>query len=266
MNRIKIIIIILTFFISNFIFGQLEPGAKQISLSHADVAITNDVFSLFTNPAGLSKIKEMQFGVFYSPSPFGLKVLRNMNIAFNKTTNIGSFAIGLFNYGFKLYHENEFYIGYGNNYDEKFYFGFSTYYEAIIIENYGSKNFLNISIGGTYLLTEKLSLGFVLKNLLQNKDYSPHSTTFRSGISYKIFKNSFIHFSVFKEINFPISFSSGIEYDIIKYLSLRFGIQNVPSTFSAGIGINYSIFKIDYAINKHQELGLTHQFGMLINF
>ena len=36
-------------------YGQFNPGARQISLSNSDVALSNDVFAVFNNPAGLSQ-------------------------------------------------------------------------------------------------------------------------------------------------------------------------------------------------------------------
>ncbi len=42
--------------------------------------------------------------------------------------------------------------------------------------------------------------------------------------------------------------------------------MNNPSSFSAGIGINYSIFEVDYAVFNHQDLGYTHQIGITILF
>ena len=58
----------------------------------------------------------------------------------------------------------------------------------------------------------------------------------------------------------------GIDYEVIRYLNLRIGAMNEPSSFSAGIGINYSIFEIDYALFNHQDLGFTHQFGITLQF
>ncbi|MFZ1292072.1 MAG: hypothetical protein WAR79_18385 [Melioribacteraceae bacterium] len=267
MNRFNIVIVIsLLFYFNQKLSGQLQPGAKQIALSHSDVANPNDVFSIFTNPAGLTQIKKTQFGIFYSPSPFGIKELANGFLAFNQPTNLGSFSIGAMNYGFELFKENRIYFGYSNNFSDQFLFGISVFYQIIKIENYGNTNFLNFSLGSIFLLNQDLSIGFSIHNPLRNKNYSSLTTNFRTGITYNILDNAKIHFAAFKEINFPISFSSGIEYDIIKLLSLRFGIQNNPNNFSGGLGINYSFFQIDYAINSHIDLGLTHQIGIILNF
>ncbi|MBK7106820.1 MAG: hypothetical protein IPH62_16215 [Ignavibacteriae bacterium] len=267
MNRIKILLIIVIIFpFTKIIYAQLQPGAKQISLSHSDVANANDVFSLFSNPAGLSQINKTQIGFFYSPSPFGIKELANGFLSINQPTNLGSFSIGAMNYGFELFKENRIYLGYSNNFGNQFLFGINAFYQILKIQNYGNTNFFNFSLGSIFLVDDNFSIGFTLHNILRNKNYSSLTTNFRTGITYKILDNAKIHLSAFKEINFPISVSSGIEYNIIKYFSIRLGIQNNPNNFSGGFGINYSYFNIDYAINNHPDLGLTHQVGIIINY
>ena len=69
-----------------------------------------------------------------------------------------------------------------------------------------------------------------------------------------------------KEVENNASLRVGIDYEIIKYLNIRIGAMNEPSSFSAGIGINYSIFEIDYALFNHQDLGFTHQLGVTLQF
>ena len=75
------------------VFSQYNPGAKQISLSNSDVALSDDVFSLFNNPAGLSQMNWREIGIYYSPAPFGLSELSNGFVAYHQPTSIGSFAL-----------------------------------------------------------------------------------------------------------------------------------------------------------------------------
>jgi hypothetical protein len=69
-----------------------------------------------------------------------------------------------------------------------------------------------------------------------------------------------------KDIRYNYSLQFGIEYNLIEYISLRSGFSNEPSRYSAGIGINYSYFSLDYAFFTHTDLGLTHQVGLIISF
>ncbi|MBP9120932.1 MAG: hypothetical protein KBF59_08700, partial [Ignavibacterium sp.] len=89
---------------------------------------------------------------------------------------------------------------------------------------------------------------------------------FNTGLSYDVADELTLNFAVDKDIKYKASFQFGINYDIIEYLSLRTGFSNEPSKYSAGIGINYSMFSLDYAMYTHNDLGLTHQAGIIISF
>ncbi|MDP2362759.1 MAG: hypothetical protein Q8M94_03205, partial [Ignavibacteria bacterium] len=121
MKLFHTIIIICTITLSAY--SQYNPGAKQISLSNSDVALSNDVFSLFNNPAGLSQMNWREVGVYYSPAPFGLTELANGYVAYHEPTSIGSFAIGGMSYGFDLYRESKISLGYSYNYLNKLFAG-----------------------------------------------------------------------------------------------------------------------------------------------
>ncbi len=256
------------FFSFHFIiYAQTSAGAKQIALSNSDVALSKNVFYLFNNPSGLAKLKQREFGIFYSPSPFGVKELATGYFAYNEPTSFGNFTLGFMTYGFKLYKENQFQIGYAYNLKSNIHLGTAVYYKSVIIERYGSGGTFNISLGGIYDLTKFLSIGFVIKNPLRFVDKqirSPLEYTF--GTSYEVINKTYLLLAIQKELDFPFSFRFGIEYPVIKYFTLRFGVMNEPKIYSAGIGINYSYFKLDYAVTMHQELGLTHQVGIIVNF
>ena len=83
----------LVFLISANILSQYSPGAKQISLANSDVALSNDVFTIFSNPAGLAQLNWREVGVYYSPAPFGLSELANGYVAYHEPFEFGSITI-----------------------------------------------------------------------------------------------------------------------------------------------------------------------------
>ena len=260
-----IILFLLTFYFVGY--SQSSAGAKQIALSNSDVAISNDVFSIFNNPSGLAGLSQREFGLFYSPSPFGLQELATGYAAYNEPTNFGNFGFGFMTYGFDLYKENKFQLAYANKIVTNISFGVSIFYKTVSIKKYGSTGVFNISLGGIYNLTNNFSLGFSLQNpfrFLESKIQQPIEYNF--GISYQIIKKTFINLALQKELDFPFSLRFGIEYPVVQYFTLRFGIQNEPNIYSAGLGINYSHFSLDYAVTFHQVLGLTHQVGLIFHF
>ena len=267
MKLILTIIIICSLTLSAY--SQYNPGAKQISLSNSDVALSNDVFSIFNNPAGLAQMNWREVGVYYSPAPFGLSELANGFVAYHEPTSIGSFAIGGMSYGFDLYRESKFSLGYSYNYLNKFFAGVTINYQTVSIQNYGNDVALFFNIGGLAYVSNILRLGFSIQNINRasfGDDDDQIPMIFNTGFSYDVVDELTLNFAVEKDIKYKASFQFGINYDIIEYLSLRTGFSNEPSKYSAGIGINYSMFSLDYAMYTHNDLGLTHQAGIIISF
>jgi len=263
----KIIFILFVFYLKSY--AQIKPGAKQIALSHSDVALSNDVYALFNNPAGLSQQNWREFSIYYSPSPFGLSDLSNSSAVYHEPTYFGSFAIGFSNYGFDLYKENNFFLSYSSNILTNFYIGATLSYRNLSIKNYGSENSFTILLGGITYLTQNLRIGFAIDNITYatiGKNDNQIPTIFNLGLCYTLLGKMIITTAIEKEVENNASLRVGIDYEIIKYLNIRIGAMNEPSSFSAGIGINYSIFEIDYALFNHQDLGFTHQLGVTLQF
>lgn len=251
------------------VLAQYKPGAKQIAISNSDVALSDDVFSVFNNPAGLAQLNWREIGVYYSPAPFGITEMANGYIAYHEPTSFGSFALGGMTYGFELFRESSVKLSYAYNFENKFFGGLSLNYHNFSIQNYGSKGVFYLDAGGLTYLSSYLRLGFLVQNinrasLADIDDQIP--TILNAGISYNMLDLLSISFSVEKDVRYNPSIQFGVDYEIIEYLSLRSGFSNQPSRYSAGIGINYSIFSLDYAFFTHQDLGLTHQAGIIVSF
>ena len=266
-KRVTLIIVPILLFTNTF--AQIEPGARQISLSHSDVALSNDVFSVFNNPSGLSQINWREVGIYYSPAPFGLTELANGYVAYLEPFDFGSVAIGGMTYGFDLYRESRIILGYSYNYDNKFFAGVAVNVHTFSIQNYGNTSAVYFNFGGLAYITNQIRWGFSITNLnrasIGNED-DQIPMIFSTGFSYDLLNTLSLNLGINKDIRYKPSVRFGIEYDIIKYLSLRAGFQNEPSQYSAGIGINYLIVNLDYALFTHQDLGLTHQAGIIISF
>ena len=250
-------------------FPQMNPGAKQISLSHSDVALSNDVFAIFNNPAGLAQMNWREAGIYYSPAPFGLTELSNGYIAYNEPLSTGAVSFGAMTYGFELYRESKIIAGFSYNYLNKFFAGIALNYHSVSIRNYGNANVLYINIGGLAYLTKDIRWGFSFHNLNRatlgdEKDQVP--VVFNSGFSFNVIENLSMNAAIEKELIQNPSILFGIDYEVMKYISIRTGFQNEPSMFTAGVGINYSYFSLDYAVFSHPDLGFTHQAGIIISF
>ena len=249
--------------------AQIVAGAKQISISNSGAALSNDVFAIFNNPAGLAQMNWREAGIYYSPAPFGFKELANGFIAYNEPLSFGSLSFGAMTYGFELYKENKILLGYSHNFLNRFFLGIAANYHSISIKGYGQKSVLYLNVGGLTYITSDIRWGFFIYNInrasfVDEDDQIP--VTFNSGFSYNLIPELSLNFALEKDIRYNASLKFGIDYYIIEYLSIRTGFSNEPSSYSAGIGINYSLVSLDYAVYNHPDLGLTHQAGIIISF
>jgi hypothetical protein len=248
---------------------QFDPGAKEIAISNSDVALSNDVFAVFNNPAGLSQLKWREIGIFYSPSPFGLKQLANGYAAYNEPFSFGSVTIGGMSYGFNLYKESKLVLSFSRNFGERFLAGIAITYHTFSIKNYGSASAFYLNAGGLVYLTKKLRWGFYVTNINRatvSASDNQIPMILSTGFSYNVIDNMSLNFSFEKDVQYDPELHFGIDYQIIDNLSLRSGFSTNPSDFSAGVGLNFSYFELNYAFVKHPDLGLTHQAGIIITF
>lgn len=265
MIKFLILFCIFSFTTSSFVYTQSSPGAKHSALSYSDEADESDIFSLFSNPSNLSLIKKRQIGFFYSPFPYGIKELASGHFVYNESLPFGNLAVGAMIYGFELYSENRVVFGYSAELSDHFIFGISTFYHHVKIKGYGNDGTYNINMGGRIKLHSKLLLGFSLHNPIRFANSEIELPLyFNMGISFRPIAKTSIYFAFMKEINFPFSYRAGIEYPLIDFLYLRVGAQNNPNSYSGGFGIQYSFFQLNYSIQSHIDLGLTHQADLIL--
>lgn len=263
----KILIILL--FSYSFSSAQLSPGAKDIALSNSTIALANDVFSLFSNPSGLAQMTWREIGIYYSPSPFGMNELSNAFGAYHEPTGFGSFGVGFMTYGFDLYRQNKVAVSYANRFEDFILIGITAQYHTLSISKYGNTSYLTLLLGTLIYINPDLRFGFTIDNLLRNsisEEDNQIPVIYGTGMSYDILINLTLNLTLRKDLDNEAALSFGIDFRIIDYLNLRFGFQNQPSTFSAGVGINYLKFELDYAVFNHLDMGLTHQIGLIIHF
>ncbi|MGK9477319.1 hypothetical protein [Melioribacter sp. OK-6-Me] len=248
-------------------FGQSDAGARRTALNSSDIISCNDPFAIFYNPASAASCKSAQIGFFYSPSPFEMKELSTFYAAFIQPTSIASFSLGFMKYGFELYSVKQIQAGIAFNFYESFSAGINFSMQNLFIENYGTRNFFFADAGLTVKLNEKISTGIFVKNITRtsiDNFENQFPTIFNAGIYYKIIDEINLYASARKELGYKIALQYGIEFSIVEYLNLRAGMSDFPETYSGGVGINYKSFEFGYSINSHFELGLSHQFEIII--
>ncbi len=253
--------------ISCLSYAQILPGGKQIALSHSDIAKSDDVFSIFSNPGGLARIKSIEVGAYYSPSPFGLDELQTSYVGCTVPTNFGVGGIGFMHYGYELYSINEVHAAFGRQYGSKLYYGLSLNYHHVSIENYGSASAILINAGFVSMLSEDISWGSAILNINQGRLGESNETLpslYTTGFSWNPFNSCYLFLSLQKETGIQPSVNFGYSYSPIDNITLLSGYSTNPAVFSAGFSISYNFLEFDYAMTHHGELGYSHQISLIV--
>lgn len=249
-------------------FEQRDAGARAVALGGAYVGIANDGWSIFYNAAGLSKVVFPEAAVFYSPQPFGTPELRHIVFVLAYPTGIGTLGAFGRRFGFELYSETSFGIGYATEVGGLFV-GANVSYHTVTIERYGNDGALGVEIGVLVPLFRTIQWGIAAANINApriGRDGEKLPQTFTTGISYQPVPSLAFVLDYEKEIGFSGTPKFGSEYRVIDEVALRAGFVDEPTLYTLGIGVRYSFFEVDYGVTIHRELGLTHQASVTLRW
>lgn len=266
------LIILILIFLANVSFAQFENtdvGARAVSLSGAYTSISDNSLAIFYNPSGLGQLKYRELSAFYSPAPFGLKELSTAAFTYAEPFSFGTFGLGIKSYGYELYRETNILLAYGSNYKNKIYYGVNLNYYNLNIQNYNSASSFGLDFGTMAYITGFLKWGFFGKNITGSTigtSKEKIAQVYRTGFTLHPRQDLNFILEAEKDVKYPLSVRAGMEYSLYDYIDLRAGIGTEPSTYSFGLGLNYNLFSLDYAIYNSPDLGLTHQGTVSVNF
>lgn len=250
-------------------FENTDLGARAVGLNGAFTSVSDNSLSIFYNPSGLGQMKYRDFSVFYNPAPFGLTELSTAAFTYAEPLKYGTIGAGLRTYGFDLYRETNILLSYGNDYKKRIFYGANFNFYNLNIQNYGSASSIGIDIGAMAYINKFLRWGFFGKNITGStigESKEKIAQIYRTGINYKPLNEVNLILEAEKDVKYPVSLRGGFEYLLFDYVDLRIGVGNEPTSFTGGVGINYDIFQLDYALYKSQDLGITHQGSLTVNF
>ncbi|MCS7227392.1 MAG: helix-hairpin-helix domain-containing protein [Endomicrobia bacterium] len=277
-------VILFTIFTASYaytLFEHKEIFADAGGLCGAFTAETESPSVIYYNPAGLFDIPKLGFYFSYT-NLYSLPQLQNNTLSLCADLEfLGKVGLLYNNFGFELYKENFLSLSYANGFSEKISFGLSLKLLALEIKHYGDKFLTSADFGVLSKPTQKLLLGFVVKNI--NIPYiSPQEKVYHTLVAaaqYRALEEVYTYFDIVKPTNEKIFARIGEEIKL-KVLRdaifiLRAGIESVsdnkPAKYSVGFGVNYllqknSMLTIDYSYIYHTVLGGQHIASVAVNF
>jgi len=252
-----------------------DPGQsiRARGMAGAFVAVADDVSAAALNPAGLFQVQSYQFAGGYRLLYGGAGVnLHSASAGFSMP--IGKFGVaslGFVESGFSLNSERTLRLSHGIKLADGLALGYGLTGYNLYQKGVGSGYAFGLDLAMFTRVYRSWTLGFIAQNLNQprmglgEQGQMPRRLAFGVGFS----PNPGIHSAVDieKEPGKSTRVRVGQELRIVQdHLTLRCGVQTEPVSFAFGLRAGVKVASLDYALNTHPQLGLSHSFGVNLEF
>lgn len=249
------------------LYSQNSMGAKMISMGQAGVALPGSEWSLFSNSALLPT--QQNNISFYRFRYVGIAEITDLAMVANLQTRFGSAGLGIHHYGFNLFSENRYLIGFKSSV-QMFHYGVTaSYYHVSQGGDYGSAGAIGIDIGIAAELMDGLWIGAGATNLNYptfGKSDEALPRALSMGFSYHLTEKSIISMEALKDVMFPLSLRSGLQVELISSFFARAGFTTNPETYSLGFGFESDRWSVNVGVQQHNPLGLSPALDLGIRF
>ena len=273
-------------------FLKIGVGAEAIGMGESQVAVTDDLYASYWNPAGLAKLQEPQLALMHNEWFAGINhEFVGVALPFKNIGTLGASASFL-SFGeiqgrdqegnettiFRPY-DLAVIFSYARSFGSSIAFGANAkFLREQIADETGTG--IAFDLGGLYNFSDMpLALGINVQHLGPRVTFIEEAfglpVTIRLGAAYKLWNEAFVLTTdVIRPADNDITVGVGAGYTIGNILQLRSGYKyqlggndlGAISGLTGGFGLTLLRFQIDYALVPFGVLGLTHRFSLVANF
>jgi len=272
----------LTFSLRAGVFDNRLPSAKATAMSDATVAVVNDVWASYYNPAGLARLIGYQFATS-AQRPFNQSFFSNafVGMASVLPSRYGAVAINAEYYGVRyggndLSKETTLTLSHGfyllKDMNSTLSVGYNLKYyhwelgESVGGLKLGSSGAFGLDFAAQASLWERTYAGFYAYNINAPKIGSENSHDLPQrlviGAAYRPVSGLMTSVAFDKTVGYDTQVRAGFEFLPAEWIALRVGASTNPNRFSFGFGLNFKGIIVDYSFNSHPVLPETHKFGL----
>jgi len=263
----KIIFILFLCFSTASLFAQLPVSGKVLAFGNSGTT-QQDVNSLFYNQAGIVFAENIEISIA-TERRFSQAALSTYTAGAILPTKSGSFGLTLNYFGFELFNQQQVGIAYARKFAKNLSVGAQIDVHNYSIPQYGSRALVSFQAGVQYRLTSDFLIGAHIINPVRQEitELEPLPAQFKLGIAYTAAEKVDLYAELEQDLDHPLRFKSGIDYNIANVLFVRLGIATNPTLFTFGLGLELDAgLKIDAAASYHQILGLSPGIGVRFEF
>ncbi len=264
-------------------FMNFGAGARAMGMGRAYTGVSDDIDSVFWNPAGLATFRSSQIGFQYSPLPLGGAY---QYLAYAQPVHAyGSIGLGILNLtsgdiprvdannienGSYDNRETAYTASYAHRFKNVFALGGTMKVAEKILDGNSVRGF-GADVGGMYLIKERARLGAMVRNLAPpaykyNTEKEVFPVILRVGSAVNFFNKHLLTAIDFdKTIGTAqnLQWHFGVEGNFLGSLFVRAGVDNTE--YVTGIGFRWRNFQIDYSAG-FQDLGLVNRTSLKVVF
>lgn len=235
-------------------------GARASGMGYASACLP-DEWSIFNNIGALATLTDIKVAFTYDAHP-SFKPFNKASMVIAVPFTIGVAGLGVYSTGDNLYNEQILTSGFSSKFGMAS-LGIKLNYIQYNLDGFGRKAVFSLSIGGVAELTPQLSVGAHIVNLNQPKlstlDDNRLPTLLIAGVSFKPSGTLIITTELEKDLEYPLTWKTGMEYQAHKKFSIRTGFNISPTGGFTGFGFNTRKFTLDYACQYRFNLGMRYQ-------
>jgi len=271
MKKLLLLIMLILTASSIFAYDIIHPiGGRAAAMGGSSVA-SQGLWAMQNNPAGMANLNKISLGLFYE-NRWMLPETAYKCGAFAVPTKFGCLGLSFNQFGSSKYNENKFGLAYAKDFGRYLQIGLQLDYLLLKIGNdYGSFSAVTFELGIQSHVTDKLTLGTYIFNPVnfsfeQTLNHERIPIVFRFGLAYKFTKDFIGQAEIEKNTDREgVNLRGGLEYEAVKNLYIRAGVQTNPGILSFGLGYGIRFAQVNVAAQLHNELGASVQIGMIFS-
>lgn len=247
--------------------GQ-NPGPMLQAMGSGGTAIPG-IWSLQQNPAGISELKRAKFAIAYQQHVLGEDV-STQTALFAIPVRGSVIGVSFNSYGFDEYKEQQAGFFYSKSFGESFRMAIGLKYHQLNISDYGSAKTYSVDVGFQLKVTNEFTIATHVANpgrsRYNNLADSSLPVELSIGGSCMLSDRILMIADIRKVLNYPLDVMTGIEFNLVRWFSLRGGVSAYPFKQYAGFGIKYNKIQVDVAVASHPSLGYSPQIALGYEF
>ena len=269
-------------------FLRMGVGARALGMGGAFTAIADDATAAYWNPAGLTKIENIEATFMYAAN---MSVDRQLNyFAYTQWLGVGGIGVSWLNAGmmdmprrdgsgsfidYEDYADNAIMLSYGMEVGTVMVGATAKVLHQNVMDQTTETGF-GLDVGGLFNLTDNVSAGLMIRDVGSNYNGQTVPVDWRFGTAVKALDGGLcfgLDVVKVQDIdNFDIHLGAeyGMEVHPGYHTFFRGGVQSVEDkAFTAGLGIRVPYIQFDYSFVSEKDedaLGDNHRVSITARF